>query len=59
MKDPLYNYEPCHKCGGQGIFLGSDFDGESWHYDYECEDCEANWNVEFELKPVERYNDVG
>ena len=59
MKNPLHNYDTCHKCGGVGIFLNSDHDVSEWYYDYECEDCQATWEVTFELKPVGRKNDVG
>jgi len=52
----MNEYHKCHKCGGQGIFLNSEHDGENWCYDYECEDCEATWDVMFELKPVDRNN---
>ena len=56
MTNLIHNYDTCHKCGGQGIFLNSDHDGEDWFYDYECEDCEATWDVMLELKPVDRNN---
>ena len=55
--EQIRNYDICHKCGGGGILLHSDHDGQDWHYDYECEDCEATWNVSFELKPFDRNND--
>jgi hypothetical protein len=56
MKNPLHDYDTCHKCGGVGIFLNSDHDVSEWYYDYECEDCQATWEVTFELKPVGRNN---
>ena len=61
MDEQVRNYDTCHKCGGVGILLHSDMhsaqDGEFWHYDYECEDCQATWEVSFELKPYDRTND--
>ena len=57
MDKQVINYDTCHKCGGLGILLNSDSDGESWLYDYECEDCYAAWDVSFELKPYDRNND--
>ena len=57
MDEQIRNYDTCHKCGGVGILLSSDSDGENWHYDYECEHCQATRNVSFELKPYDRNND--
>ena len=57
MRNPLQDYDTCHKCGGVGVVLNSESDGEAWHYDYQCEDCEATWVMSFELKPYERNND--
>ena len=57
MDEQIKNYDTCHKCGGVGILLNSESDGENWHYDYECEDCQATWEVSFELKPYDRNND--
>ena len=57
MKNPLQDYDICHNCGGVGVVLNSDSDGEDWHYDYQCEDCEATWVMSFELKPYDRNND--
>ena len=54
--EQIRNYDTCHKCGGVGIFLGSDHDGENWHYDYECENCQATWDVSLELLPFDRNN---
>ena len=56
MDKEIINYDKCHKCGGVGIFLGSDHDGEHWHYDFECEDCQATWDVSLELLPFDRNN---
>ena len=56
-EEQIRNYDTCHKCGGVGIFLNSDHDGEDWHYDYECEDCQATWLVSLELLPYDRKND--
>jgi len=56
MKNPIHDYDTCHKCGGVGIFLNSDGDVSEWYYDYECEDCQATWDVTFELNPVDRNN---
>ena len=41
MRNPLEDYDTCHKCGGEGIFLENFFDGENFDYYYECscEDC--------------------
>ena len=55
-EEQLRNYDTCHKCKGQGIFQDSYRDGEDWHYNYECEDCQATWIVSFELKPFDRTN---
>jgi len=55
----------CHKCGAVGIFLHSEEVGYThngnalWLHDYECEDCEATWNINLELTPISRTNDVG
>jgi hypothetical protein len=64
MKNPLQDYDTCHKCGGEGIFLENFFDGENFDYHYECssEDCITNderthWVVTFELNPINREND--
>ena len=58
MTNPLHDYDTCHKCGCANIYLNSESDGENWHYDYQCEDCEATWQVSFELTPYNRTNDV-
>jgi hypothetical protein len=58
MKEPHI----CHKCGGEGICLGSQDVAYSFHgyemkqFDYECEDCQATWDVTFELVPTNRDN---
>lgn len=65
MKNPLQDYDTCHRCGGEGIFLENFFDGESFDYHYECscEDCthtdgeRTHWKVTFELNPIDREND--
>ena len=57
MDKEIINYDTCHKCGGVGVVLHSDSDGENWHYDYQCEDCEATWVMSFELTPYDRNND--
>lgn len=55
-------HDTCHECGGQGILLesqevGYGIHGTSlWLYDYECEHCEAMWNIHLELTPVSRHN---
>jgi hypothetical protein len=57
-----HEHDTCHKCGGTGIFLGSQEVGygqhgtSMWLYDYECEDCQATWDVSLELTPVSREN---
>lgn len=67
MKDLLQDYDKCHKCGGQGIYLGSQEVGYTRNgyvqieHDYECEGgpcgtCRATWDVQFELTPIERDN---
>jgi len=56
MKD----YDKCHKCGGQGVYLGSQEVGYTRNgyvqieHDYECEECQATWDVNFELTPTTR-----
>lgn len=65
MKNPLQDYDTCHKCGNEGIFLENFFDGENFDYHYECscEDCthtdgeRTHWVVTFELNPIDREND--
>ena len=66
MTNPLDDcmYDICHKCGTEGIFLESFFDGEDYDYHYECscEDCitdgeRTHWKVTFELNPIDREND--
>ena len=65
MKNPLQDYDTCHKCGTEGIFLENFFDGENFDYHYECscEDCthtdgeRTHWVVTFELNPIDREND--
>ena len=58
-------HDTCHKCGGQGIFLESQEVGYGlqatslWLHDYECEDCQATWDITLELTPISRNNDVG
>ena len=58
--DDMKDYDKCHKCGGQGVYLGSQEVGYTHNgyvqieHDYECEDCEATWDVNFELTPKER-----
>ena len=56
MDKEIINYETCHMCGGHGVLLNSESDGESWHYDFECEDCQATWDVSLELLPFDRNN---
>ena len=57
-------YDTCHKCGGQGIRLGGQEVGYGYHGtalwldDYECEDCKATWEINLELTPISRNNDV-
>jgi len=52
----------CHKCGGEGVFLGSQETGwsaDGWVrqcHDYECEDCQATWDITMEMTPVSRNN---
>jgi len=52
----------CHKCGGDGICLGTQEVGYSTNqnylilHDFECDNCEATWDVTFELTPTERDN---
>jgi hypothetical protein len=58
MDKQIINYDKCHKCDGQGVFLGSDHDGEHWQYDFECEDCQATWDVTLEMLPFDRNNDT-
>lgn len=59
----MKEHDKCHKCGGEGIFLGSQEVGftangnVSTIHDYECKDCEATWMVWHELVPVVREND--
>ena len=59
MKD----YDKCHKCGGEGTFLGSQEVGYTINgnvstvHDYECGDCQGTWMVWHELVPVSREND--
>ena len=58
----MNNYNTCHKCGGEGVFLGSQETGwsaDGWVqqcHDYECEDCQATWDVTMEMTPVKRHN---
>ena len=58
MKD----HHICHKCGGEGIFLGSQEVGYSSDgnvstiHDYECKDCQATWDVRMEIVPINRSN---
>ena len=59
----MNDYNKCHKCGGEGVFLGSQETGwsaDGWVrqcHDYECEDCNATWDVTMEMTPVQRHND--
>ena len=65
MKNPLQDYDTCHRCGSEGIFLENFWDGENfdWHYECSCEDCthtdgeRTHWVVTFELNPIDREND--
>jgi hypothetical protein len=59
MDEQIRNYDTCHKCGGNGILLYSGSDGRFEHHDYECEDCEATWEIKLELLPYDRNNDIG
>ena len=58
----MNNYNTCHKCGGEGVFLGSQETGwsaDGWVqqcHDYECENCQATWEVTMEMTPVQRHN---
>ena len=58
MKD----HHICHKCGGEGIFLGSQEVGYSSDgnvrtiHDYECKDCQATWDVRMDIVPINRSN---
>jgi hypothetical protein len=58
MKD----HHICHKCGGDGIFLGSQEVGYSSDgnvstlHDYECRDCQATWDVRMDIVPINRNN---
>ena len=58
----MNDYNKCHKCGGEGVFLGSQETGwsaDGWLqqcHDYECEDCKATWDVTMEMTPVQRHN---
>lgn len=59
----MKNHDTCHKCDGEGIFLGSQEVGYTANgnvstiHDYECEGCQATWMVWHELVPVSREND--
>lgn len=57
MYNPLKDHDTCHKCGEVGNCTDSTFDGSDYYYDYECNDCNATWNVMFELTPIDRNND--
>ena len=64
MNNPIFpKTDTCHKCGGDGIFLGSQEVGYTANgnvstiHDYECKDCQATWMVWHELVPVSREND--
>jgi len=66
MNNPIFpKQDTCHKCGGEGIFLGSQQVGNTANgnvstiHDYECKhsDCQATWMVWHELVPVSREND--
>ena len=59
MKEP----NTCHKCGSDNsVCLGTQDVAYSFHgyemkqFDYECEDCQATWDVTFELVPTNRDN---
>ena len=58
----MKNQDTCHKCGGEGIFLGSQEVGYSSEgnvstiHDYECKDCQATWDVRMEIVPINRSN---
>ena len=58
----MKNLDTCHKCGGEGIFLGSQEVGYSSEgnvstiHDYECKDCQATWDVRMEIVPINRSN---
>jgi len=58
----MNEYHKCHKCGGEGVCRGSQEVGYTYNgfvqieHDYECEDCGATWDVNFELTPRERDN---
>jgi len=58
----MKNHDTCHKCGGEGIFLGSQEVGYSSEgnvstiHDYECKDCQATWDVRMEIVPINRSN---
>lgn len=58
----MNDYNKCHKCGGEGVFLGSQETGwsaDGWVrqcHDYECEDCKTTWDVTMEITPTERHN---
>jgi hypothetical protein len=57
------NATTCHKCGSENTqCLGSQEYGYSFHghelkvLDYECDDCQATWEVTMEMTPVQRHN---
>ena len=58
----MKNQDTCHKCGGEGIFLGSQEVGYSSDgnvstiHDYECKDCQATWDVRMDIVPINRSN---
>ena len=58
----MKNHDTCHKCGGEGIFLGSQEVGYSSDgnvstiHDYECKDCQATWDVRMDIVPINRDN---
>ena len=58
----MKNHDTCHKCGGEGIFLGSQEVGYSSDgnvstiHDYECKDCQATWDVRMDIVPINRSN---
>ena len=63
MNNPISpKTDTCHKCGGEGIFLGSQEVGYSSDgnvstiHDYECKDCQATWDVRMEIVPINRSN---
>ena len=58
----MTQHDKCHKCGGEGIFLGSQEVGYSSDgnvstiHDYECKDCQATWDVRMDIVPINRSN---